>query len=108
MSEEDKTKEPESITAGTIRKMISDEVGALVSKLKPGEKTEKVEDEGEPTDIRGQVAAALEGLKRREERQQRDKELDALLAKDKEPPKEKAPIERRRVHKIMGWGEPAE
>lgn len=102
--------EGKGITAGTLRQMIREEVGNIAGSLMPGGGSTK--DTPAPgsqaaatSDIKSQVAEALAQLKSKEDRQARDAEVDAMLAEYKKPKEEVIPVERRRVERIMGWGD---
>lgn len=95
------TKTPEEkVTAGSLRDFIRQEIANLM----PGKKEDAPSTEdGGKTDIRAQVQAALQALKAKESREQRDKEVDAMLEKYNKPPEETAPVERRWIEKFMRW-----
>ena len=108
------------LTAGEIRKMVNGMVGEAVSGLGLSKSDDKPDSDkdgdsgakqssGTPSfaegSVRSQVEREINRLKAREARDAKDAEIDGRLAKiDKAL--EKQPVERRRVHKIMGWGEP--
>lgn len=103
MTEPEKTTPPatdDKVTAGTLRKWIEDAVASRTTAKEGGSDT--------PSTVADQVQAALEKLKLKEKTDERDAKIDALLAGKVEQPKEKAPMERSFVHKLMGWGEPSE
>lgn len=105
-------KDDGKITAGTLRSMIREEVAGIAKNLIPGgskdDGGDDNKDTGNPADIRGQVEKALTSLREREARQERDKKVDELLEKSAAPKEEKPPVERSRLHRFMGWGEPSE
>lgn len=110
MSEEEKDKktdENKPLSVGLLRELIRDEIGGVADKLFPKDVGKKENDRpASDGDIKTQVETALAALKLREKRQARDDEVDKLLEERKKPPtEEKAPIERGRFHKFMGWGE---
>lgn len=98
------TDTPEKVTAGTLRTWIKEEVLSAFTSNKPADTPPTGTGTPPTTDIKSQVAEALSALRKREERESRDAEVDKLLEAAKKPP-ENTPVERRRVHKIMGWGE---
>lgn len=98
------TEDSGKLTAGTLRGWIKEEIKALI----PGQSTKDSAPTGDkqpPADIQGEVAKALDQLKAREDRKNRDARVDAMLTEFEKPKEEVAPKEVRRVHKIMGWGE---
>ncbi len=114
MAEEQKTETETgtgALTVGELRKFITDTVQSVVGTIgKTEEKThEAAQDHTQETlarkgNIASEVQAELEKLRRREERASRDKTIDEKLAA-LEKVTEQHPVERRRVHKLMGWGE---
>lgn len=113
MAETEKTPESNSggapLTIGDLRKMITETVQGLV-----GGNGEKKDDNTPPKDepthpqaggIAAEVQRQVEKIRAREARQKRDEEVDGKLKELSEKVQEKQPVERRRVHKIMGWGE---
>lgn len=112
MSEKEKEDEKEKpATVGLLRELIRDELGSVVDKLGQlgggsDKKEDDKKDEKPSGDMTSQVQSALAALKVREQRVQRDKDVDELLAERKKTPeKETAPVERGRLHKFMGWGD---
>lgn len=106
-SKDDKgTAEP--TTAGIIRGFITEEIKRLLptvgGKGDTPAPTKDSKDESNVGSVQQQVQAALQALQRKEDREKRDKEVDDFLAEAKKE-KEKPPVERRRVEKLMGWGE---
>lgn len=105
----------EKLTAGTLRKWIKDEIGEAVKGLVPGNNGDNGSKDGDsgkgdsgkgnPEDVRGLVQAELARLQRHKDREARDKEIDDRLKNLEKEPEEKAPVERSRLHKFMGWGE---
>lgn len=97
------------LNVGVLREMIRTEVTKVAEALVPGKKS--TEDTGSTGgeegkgDVKAEVARALASLKSKEDREKRDAEVDEMLAAYKKKPEETAPVERRRVEKIMGWGE---
>lgn len=99
----------EPTTAGTIRGFITEEIKRLLPTMgkgdaPAGQAAPSTKDESNVGSVQQQVQAALQALQRKEERERRDKEVDEFLAEAKKE-KEKPPVERRRVEKIMRWGE---
>lgn len=108
-TKEDTSKEgtAEPTTAGTIRGFITEEIKRLLPTVGKGDapaSTKDAKDESNVGSVQQQVEAALQALQRKEAREKRDKEVDDFLAEAKKE-KEKPPVERRRIEKIMGWGE---
>jgi len=109
--------EPRSMRWGDLKKLINDTVSAAVSggdRDQP--QRQSLRDRTAPSQRGGnrsvddEVRTAVEKLeadrKAREERAAKDKNYEDKIAALEERTKERAPVERRRVHKIMGWGEP--
>jgi hypothetical protein len=99
----------DKFTVADLRRLVSDTVSELVGKggsttdsdttrrhMPGGTRRESIGDE---------VAREIERLKATEAREQRDKTIDEQIASLTDAVKEKAPVERRRVHNFMGWGE---
>lgn len=101
-----------ALKVGDIRKMISDMVTEAV---KAGTSTEGKAHEGaqqhtetrldRSSSIQAAVQAEIDKIKGKEAAEQKDADLQKTLTELQEKTKEKAPVERRRVHKLMGWGE---
>jgi len=98
---------------GEIRALVREVFAELAPSL-----TGKKESEQEPAkettsrqtgkSIQDEVKAELARLREAEERQQSEADLRAQVAELKaksETTAERAPIERRRVHRVMKWGE---
>lgn len=96
-------KDKGGITAGSLRQMIREEISNIVpSVLGQGKKS--TSDDGDSSgDVKTQVSVALHQLQLREKREQRDKEVDAMLEKYNKPPEEKPPVEHRWIEGFMGW-----
>lgn len=92
-----------SITMKDIRSAITDIVKELIPGQTPG--TDAPKSEGTPVDIKSHVDAAIAAIKRREERDAKDKSIDEQLAELHGKTAERAPVERSRKHKFMGWGD---
>lgn len=110
MAEDKKTddsKTDDKLTAGGLRDMIKEMVTDAVAALTPKKDTDTASSKPSdaPTDVAGQVQAELARLKRREERDARDKKIDDQLAELQGKTADKPPMERRKVHGFMGWGE---
>jgi len=111
---EDKTEKTgetsSALTVGELRKMIKDSVQEFAGALTGGgdaKDDKKPVAEGSPTGggIAAEVARQVAKIREREAREQRDKDVDERLEKLSSTVVEKAPVERSRVHKFMGWGE---
>jgi len=114
MAEDPKTPPAQGDTAlkiGDIRKLVTD----TITEALKGVTTTK-EGEGEPastpmprgdrtTSIQATVQAELDKIKAKETADKEKADIQTQLTKLSEATAEKAPIERRRVHKLMGWGE---
>lgn len=113
MADEKKTEEaPKPLTMGDLKKLIEDTVGNLVKTGKDvrDDQHEKAEDRTERkldrnSDVTERVQAELAKIRDKEARDAKEAERDATLAELVTKTAEKAPVERRRVHKFMGWGE---
>lgn len=92
------------LTAGTLRAWMKEEIKALI----PGTSgTKSTVDSGQQPqgDIKSEVASALEQLKAKEDRKNRDARVDKMLEEFEKPKEEVVPKESRRVEKFMRWGE---
>src|SRR6476619_5690978 len=111
MAEEQKDGNGGALTVGELRSLITETVkGLLPGSDTKDEKTDtknetKDTDSGTGNSIAAAVAREVERIRRKEEREQRDKQVDDDLKVLKERVVEKPPVERGRLHKIMGWGE---
>jgi hypothetical protein len=102
--------ETKTLTLGDLRKFIQDEIGGLVKSGKAGRSSEDdAHDEGDGKNkskgIADEVAREIERIKSKEAKDHRDKTIDEKLKELGEKTAEKAPVERRKVHRFMGWGE---
>jgi len=116
--EDDKSKSDSqsALSLGELRKMITDTVASAVAGLK-GTESDARDKAGATTDkalgsksdaadsIEAQVRAEIQRMKDKEAASQRDKDIDSAIADLKKRTEEKPPVERRRVHKLMGWGD---
>ena len=111
MAEEQKTETENggALTVGELRKMITDTVQSIVgtgSKSSDDKPTEKEDDRAPSGSVAAMVAREVQKIREREAREKRDSDIDTKLAElagkvNQETP----PVERRRVHKLMGWGD---
>lgn len=100
------TEDNGKLSAGTLRGWIKEEIANLL----PGKSTSDTPPAGQPgqqapTDIRSEVATALEQLRVKEERKNRDARVDKMLEEYEKPKEETVPVERRKVEKFMRWGD---
>ena len=108
MSDDDK-----GITIGTLKSLIQEVVGSSKSTEEDAHRAAE-HHTASRLDRSSSVAAAVQAElaklqakdKEDKEVQERQQQLDNKLAELSEKTKEKPPVERRRVHKLMGWGEP--
>lgn len=113
MPEEQKTTTDDSKTApltmGELGTLIAEKIKEILPTVtgKSGETQppKSTQDSGGKVDIASQVQAELAKLKAREDKQKADNDVQTRLAALEKPKEEKTPIERSRVHKLMGWGE---
>lgn len=95
------------LSAGTLRGWIKEEIKALI----PGQSTKDTAPasggtgQQPPADIKGEVATALEQLRQKEDRKNRDARVDKMLEEYEKPKDETPPVERRKVEKFMRWGD---
>jgi gas vesicle protein len=96
---------PAGLKMGELKKFIQDTVAEVVGK--PADKpVDKSDDKTETTgDIASRVRAEIEKIRGQEKTAEQQKTLESEIAALKESTKEKPPVERRRVHKLMGWGD---
>lgn len=100
------------ITMADIRRMVTETVGEVMKGVtgkpddkpadKPGETGTK---ENTPGDMASIVRNEIKRIKDHEKATERDATIDTKLAELSAAVVEKPPVERRRVHKFMGWGE---
>ena len=116
MAEEPTTddKTPVALTMAQIKDMftglIDERIGA-VKELTPQNAPGSAEQspKAEAANVGDQVKAALERLHKQEAREKRENGWDVAIEELRnalKPSEDTPPIERRKVHKIMGWGEP--
>lgn len=114
MPDDKKEEGTKALTMGDLKKFIEDTVGSIVKSGKDvhddahsraAEHTTSKLDRN--SNIQEQVQAELAKIKEKEDRDKKESERDTLLSELQEKLKgqEKAPVERSRVHKFMGWGE---
>lgn len=110
---EDKPPESNKLNVGDLRKMVSE----IVTEAVKGITTTKDDAHGaaedhtqekldRPSTMQAAVQREIARLKEKDEKEAKDKTIDETLAKLSEATAEKPPIERRRVHRVMGWGDP--
>lgn len=102
---EDDTNKQGGISVGDIRKMVVDMVKDAVSSTGSKGGEDGKEAEKPASDVASQVQTALARIQEKEARAAREKSIDEQLAALAEKTKEKPPTERRKVHKLMGWGD---
>lgn len=109
----------QSFTMKDLRQLVTDTVTEAVKGItSTGDATKGKTDDGQDgtpprtetrVDRSSTVAEAvqreIQKIQQKEAREAKDKSIDEQLLKLAEATKEKPPVERRRVHKIMGWGE---
>lgn len=116
MTDDDKPVKPsELFTLDKLKETVEGVVKSMFGDDKPGK------DEGKKTtgddkprsrdditdDISDRVRKEIEKMHALDAQATRDKEIDAVVKAHKDAKeKEKPPIERRKVHRFMGWGEP--
>lgn len=115
MGEAAKTEEGKTtpITMADIRKMVTDTVTEVTKSLTPAAGKEgESEETARPgtraergANVAAQVQAEIDRIKAKEAQEARDKTIDEQLASLTEKTTEKAPVERGKMHRFMGWGE---
>jgi hypothetical protein len=98
------------LKAGEFRALIRETVTSLLPDLMPkgGTPDPKTPAGADPVpagDVQSQVQAALKTLQDKEASDNRAKQIDDTLKGLVEKTAEAPPVERRRVHRLMGWGE---
>jgi len=89
-----------------IRKIIGEVVSeALPKNDTPKTDTTKPATTTDSRSVADTVRAEIEKIKAHEKQSERDATIDQRLAELAETIKEKPPVERRRVHRLMGWGD---
>lgn len=113
MSQQPQPPKEESATLsfGDLNKLIEEKATSLFEKLtgKDAPKDEKTADKPVDTptssSLEDQIQKGIATLREREAREAKEKERDDTIAGLVEKTKPKTPVERRRVHRFMGWGE---
>jgi hypothetical protein len=93
---------------GDLRELIVEEVKKAVgTDTKAHDEAQKATDKGlsAKSDIASQVQEAIADIRKKEEREERDKRVESTLAELQKKVMETPPVERRKVHRFMGWGE---
>jgi hypothetical protein len=111
------TKEPEPVkeglSVGDIRKMVTDLVGEAVKGITPTKEPDTDPTKTDPpisglsrmqATIQRQVEEAVGAIQAKDETARKEQATEDRFKK-LEAAVEAAPVERRRVHKLMGWGE---
>lgn len=104
-------KPPEStgLKMGDLKKLIQDTVMEAVKGVTPSSDDKKTDDTPKPGDassIANRVRQEIETLRKEEAADTKAATLEKTVA-DLAAAKEQAPVERGRLHKLMGWGENA-
>lgn len=101
------------LTVSDLRNMVTELVKEAVEAAgKPAEGTPAATPAtpdtaaGRSAGIADEVKRQVERIQARDKRAQDDKAIQDKLTELSEKTAEKPPIERRRVHRLMGWGEP--
>lgn len=96
------------IKMGDLKKMIQDTVSEVVKGITPDPKTDPVKDSSTGGGgIADKVREEIEKIRGREKEDKEKEDLKTQVAALAEATKESAPVERTRLHKLMGWGENA-
>jgi hypothetical protein len=106
--ESEKTQESKSLAMGDLRNLILDTVKDVMKGVTPEPKTDEPVSRREgtrSTSIQEAVQAEIQKIQQKEAEETRQAKLDEELKHLREATAEKPPVERRRVHKVMGWGE---
>lgn len=117
MTEPTGTEEPKNATLSfkQLKQLIADTVEGAFSSREAQKIDDKAQDpparrqlrqQEKPTrSVEDEVQAALTRLEKEKEAREADAAREGRIAALEDKTKEKAPIERRKVHKVMGWGE---
>lgn len=106
--DESKSDDGNFISLDDLRGIVKNIVADITGSGKSDKKTDSGDSKPESSadDIASRVKSTIEDMHKQERARARDNDLDEIIKAHKEKPKEKQPIERRKVHKFMGWGEP--
>lgn len=94
-----------SFSMGDLKKLIAEVVSTAIPKSEAPVVEKPAEGEGKSVGIAAVVKAEIDKIKADEKEENDKKTIQEKLAELSEKTQEKQPIERRRVHKMMGWGE---
>lgn len=100
------------LTVSDLRNMVTELVKDAVGAAKAPEGAPASDKAGtetqatRSTSIASEVQRQVDKIRAKDEREAKDKKIQDALTELSEKTKEKPPVERRRVHKLMGWGEP--
>lgn len=102
----------DKLTIGDLKKYIQDTVSEVVGGIKDTkddahDKAQKhTEDKlDRPSSIADQVQQALDKLRSKEAADEKEKNRESQIADLLKRTEEKPPVERGRMHRVMGWGE---
>lgn len=95
------------LTMKDIGKLVEDKIQAVVSGLNLDAPPEKEKEDTTPKggNIAEQVKQEIEKIRAHEKSEAEKESVAKQLADLAEKTKEKAPVERRRIHRLMGWGD---
>lgn len=100
--------ETSGIKMGDLTKLIKDTVAEAITGMKPTDSKpdDKVVDED--SSVAAKVRAEIEKISANKKKEEKEATIDSELKDLREKTKEKAPVERTKLHKLMGWGENAD
>lgn len=115
MTAPEQPERPLTMKFGDFKKFVDDRIQAAVQAVTGGDNPPSQprqrpfrEPAGQSAPRRSvdeEVSTALKKLEADKAREAKEAERDAKLSELEERTKERPPVERRRVHRVMGWGE---
>lgn len=100
--------EKTGLNMGDLKKLIQDTVADLLPKENKKDSDDNDAPVKEDGSIADRVRQEIENIRSREKADKESEDLKTQVAALAEASKEKPPVERRRVHRLMGWGENAD
>lgn len=96
---------PSRVTMGDIKELVKSTIAEMMPKEEVKTPVAGGEEKAPATGIAAMVQAEIEKIKAKETEDTEKATIQEKLQELSEKTQEKQPVERRRVHKFMGWGE---
>lgn len=96
---------PSRVTMGDIKEMVKTTIAEMMPKADEAKPAVTGEEKSSATGIGALVQAEIDKIKAKETEDNDKLTIQQKLQELSDKTQEKQPVERRRVHKFMGWGE---